>query len=361
MKEQYLKSYMASNGYSPIKIMTQYFLYPFIFGGARHYDWFSEKGYGKPKEHESTDAFENFMVAQRKPGAIYHNAFNGLNVKRDFINSKLAHSIFNESEEKDVKECNIETINFSSSDINSPFQKHMICFHGAGKAHWQPYMRGLALTAKNLNINVHSFNYPGIAGSTGEIYEFNDLVNSGIAVVNSLLTQGKDPGNIVLQGHCVGSNVALAVKNFFAKEHGVELKLLMFDAPKSLSHITVDTIDNIIKFLPSSVLEFLSSFIDFLLQNAGWVVISEDFQTTETQVHFYQGDNNLSINIEHTLHYNELCSQNELITQIYNNRFLVPKKSLSEDSGNTHFYSFRDLQTEEGILALEQLRKFILS
>lgn len=132
-----------------------------------------------------------------------------------------------------------------------------------------------SLEAKTTGATVHTFNYPGIHRSKdGRITEFNDLVNTGIAVVNKLLLDGVHPDKIVLQGDCYGTAVAFAVQQEFAKKD-IKVRLIASNTFGSFK----DTADKNIRQQPKALgLILTKSYIRYLLKQTGWSIkVGADF------------------------------------------------------------------------------------
>lgn len=91
-----------------------------------------------------------------------------------------------------------------------------------------PYEKTLSQAAKDadeLNVNIITFNYRGVCGSTGFAEQFEDLVQDCKTEVKHLIEQKVPPENIILTGFSLGSAVAaLAAKEL----HQENLKVKVF-------------------------------------------------------------------------------------------------------------------------------------
>jgi hypothetical protein len=114
------------------------------------------------------------------------------------------------------------------------YGRHILFFWGTNSYYEQQGLMDMAVEAKATGAVVHTFNYPGMNRSTGQVREANDLVNAGIGAVNCLLKQGVHPHDLILQGNCYGAAVAQAVKQHVEKTQGVRLRLIIGNTFKSL-------------------------------------------------------------------------------------------------------------------------------
>jgi len=365
IQKKYLKSYASSKNFIFLRNIGRDLFAFIFFVGVINTDWFIEKKYEKGDNYLYEDPFQNFLEAQNKPGANFYEAFENLEVTRSFIPSKLANNFYEDSDFNN--DCEIEQISFKPAHTENT-SKELVYFYG-GITCLQHQMRLLSNITKETGFNVHSFNYPGIAASTGKTREFNDLVNSGISVVKNLLETGKHESDIILQGHCLGGNVALAVKNFFLNEYCLDLKLVLFDTPKSLANVFADSLSYILSFLPQVVFDVFTVIFDFFLNISGWNVSYDDsinkFEFNKQQMHFYQGGNNLSLYPENTLHNSKLDGSSDLLTELYDKRALILNKDRAyenkKQADNSHVFTSTSLKTSDGVSAIECLKQFALA
>jgi hypothetical protein len=206
-----------------IRPILQQLVSSLIFPAKRR-DWYKRYSGVSPEER-----FENFLRINHrhelKPGekSYYSQDFVKLeSIKREFIDSQ-------DTKGNKVK---LDYINFTpKSQLHNPPQ-HIVNFFGAGE-YYECNFRDMARQAAACGTVVHAFNPPGMNSSTGKVREFNDLVNSGIAIINRLLKQGVHPKDIVLQGNCLGASVAEAVHQRFL-ESGIPLRRINSNSFKSI-------------------------------------------------------------------------------------------------------------------------------
>lgn len=216
-------------------------------------DWFRLKGYGKEKK----DPFNDFVEKQKNDvDAQYYHSFMGINLSHVMINSKLATGT----------SCQLEVCIAANTHSSNPPKpgtgKHIVYFPGAN-TYYQACFRDISAATKETGATLYGFNYPGIGSSTGKVTEVNDLINSGIAVVNSLLKQGIHPDDIIIQGDCYGASIALEVKRQFEDQAGIKIRLIMNNAFKSFKAIVCDMIRKSFPF-------DLKIIVKKLLQFTGW-------------------------------------------------------------------------------------------
>ncbi|MDI1352943.1 MAG: alpha/beta hydrolase, partial [bacterium] len=118
---------------------------------------------------------------------------------------------------------------------------------------------------KETGATVHAFNFPGTGLSTGKVREANDLTNAGLSVVRSLLKQGINPDDIILQGDCYGAGVALEVKEHLKIQADINVRLVMNNAFKSFKAAICDMITQS-PWLPHQ----LKNIVKKLLEFTGW-------------------------------------------------------------------------------------------
>lgn len=205
-------------------------------------------------------AFNHFLAQQRSENGYFRKQFSGLAIHRDFVETKNC----------DGDLCEIEVCHFDPTEYLDANQKnppgknqHIVYFCGAN-TYYQGCFSDITTAAKETGATVHAFNYMGTGSSTGRAYEFNDLVNCGIAVVNSLMKQGIHPDSIVLQGDCYGSAIAHAVKMQYQAQCDTKLRIIVNNAFKSFKAAINDLI------LSSRIPNFLTRIVKKLLSFTGW-------------------------------------------------------------------------------------------
>lgn len=243
-------------------------------------DWFIDKGYAKdyvdnPALSEAANlqakedhAFNAFVAAQRRADGRYHDALKSVSLNRHRVDSKLANG---ESSQIEVMKASPNR----KVRKNKPGQgKHIVYFPGAD-TYYQACFRDITAAAKETGATVHAFNFPGTGASTGKVSDSHDLVNAGIAVVRDLIAQGVHIDDIILQGDCYGSAIAMEVKNEFKKQSGLEVRVIMNNAFSSFEAAVVVMLKSI-SWLPNVASDFLISFVGSLLKWIGWDVRPEN-------------------------------------------------------------------------------------
>lgn len=239
----------------------------FLFPAGK--DWYAEKGYGKKPTKSSPgstleERFAAFVAAQRdrnNQSCRYYNDFEHLDLSIRYVPSRLA----------DKRECQLEVMTAATKERSSNLPgagKHIVYFPGAN-TYYQACFRDISDAARKTGATVHAFNFPGTGASTGRVTELNDLVNAGMAVVNSLLRQGVKPDDIVLQGDCYGAAVAMEVKKQFELQSHLKLRIVMNNAFKSFKSVAVDIIAKKLHFTPGPK---LNALVKKLLVYTGWHV-----------------------------------------------------------------------------------------
>jgi len=271
IESTYLNSYLKlTSNQSLFKYYAQSLLllclYPKSFP-----DWYEKNNYNRDSSGKLVEnSFENFIKVQTdwneklnsdKPK--YYDAFKYLNFSIKKIKSKLAHKSFDDQNTSKDSYCELETM--SCTPLLNNNGKHIVYFTGVNTC-YQQFFKDITVLVKETSAAVHAFNYPGISGSTGVIREANDLINSGLAMVNYLSLQGIDPNDIILLGDCNGAAVAYDVKRILEHNLSINLKIIMNNAYSSMSGIIYDILTKIFKFIPG----FMFHFIEFLVSNSGW-------------------------------------------------------------------------------------------
>ena len=126
----------------------------------------------------------------------------------------------------DKSKASLDTVTLTPKDTEGKVGKgkHIICFFGRNTP-YESRWRELSSDANNLGATVHAFNFSGMNQSTGNMLEFNDAVNCGIAQTNKLLAEGVHPDDIIFKGNCFGSAVATMVQQEYQKA-GVQIRCI---------------------------------------------------------------------------------------------------------------------------------------
>jgi len=102
-------------------------------------------------------------------------------------------------------------------------QQYIINFIGNSTC-YELELSSIMRDVEELNVNVVSFNYRGVAQSTGSPKSIDDLLVDGIAQVQRLLENGVLPENITLKSHSLGGAVGTLVAHHFHQQ-GITLNL----------------------------------------------------------------------------------------------------------------------------------------
>lgn len=266
-------------------------------------DWYKSKGYGSKNATNQLEAFDDFIDKQSTPSGQYYQTFQGLNLSLSIVPSVLSN---NDS-------CNLEVFK-CQPQANEPKKpgtgKHIVYFPGAN-TYYQACFRDISAAAKETGATIHAFNFPGTGLSTGKVKEANDLINSGLSVVTSLIKQGIHPDDIILQGDCYGAGIALEVKQQLEEQTGIKVRLIMNNAFKSFKAAVCDLITQS-KWLPNK----LKGVVKNLLEFTGWhITPGKKYQNaTPYQCHIqHLGDQTLE---SCTLSSKVAKYQNEMRTQV---------------------------------------------
>ena len=112
--------------------------------------------------------------------------------------------------------CNLSAVEIKNSK-NLNCRETIIIFQGRGVP-FESNIDYAIKIAQSLDCNTISFNYRGVHKSTGKATKLDNLVLDGVAVVNTLLSRGIRPENIVLYGGCMGGNISTLVAEYFHKK-----------------------------------------------------------------------------------------------------------------------------------------------
>lgn len=232
----------------PLQGKIQKILARIIFPTTRR-NWYFEKGFGV----DGVDPFNDFLNQQtNNPDSVYYKEFKKLTIERTFITCLTTK----------YKPCSLDSICITPTD---PQDKpgagmHILNFFGRLE-YYECNFRDMARQAHATGASIHAFNPPGMNSSTGQVLEFNDLVNAGIAQINALLKQGVHPDKIVLQGNCLGAAVAEQVNAHFETNMGIKFRRINSNSFRSISAL-------ITRVYP--LLSNIKDKVKTLLEYTGW-------------------------------------------------------------------------------------------
>lgn len=228
-------------------------------------NWYVVKGFNKDENGLSVaDACQYFLEKQQSDvTADLYTYFTGLTITRRQVATQNCQG----------GHCHFDVLSFDPENylaqVNSDKPgagKHIVYFCGAD-SYYQNCFSDIATAAKSTGATVHAFNYPGVDEGVARVFEFNDMVNSGIAVVNSLLKRGIHPDDVILQGDSFGSSVAHAVKMQFKQQSDCELRIVANNTFGSFKKAIMDMILSTV-WIPN----LSQATIKNILQRAGWHV-----------------------------------------------------------------------------------------
>ncbi|HAU1153029.1 TPA: Dot/Icm T4SS effector SdbC [Legionella pneumophila] len=189
-------------------------------------DWYVKNGFGN-SEISLEERFACFVEAIRQEDSPYHEQLSGIDFHRFEIEVTLANQ----------KTCMTEVIGFqnnsnqSSSLLNEKVKavgkgKHVIYFTGIG-TQYQDCLIDIAKAVQITGAHYYAFEYPGMRKLGGEVLEVNDMVNTGIALANTLLEKGISIDDILFQGDSFGAAVAKKVSDQFKLQSNVTVRCIL--------------------------------------------------------------------------------------------------------------------------------------
>lgn len=222
---------------------------------VRRGSWYVNKGY---KDFDEFVQSQQGGVVEKK---VIFDDMRHVNTKRAVVDVGLSSGMH----------AQLDTValspNATIDSQNKPGKgKHIIYFFGRNEPYETKY-REMLQDAKEIGVTVHAFNLPGMHDSTGEMLEFSDAVNSGIAQVNTLLIQGIKPDDIILKGNCFGASIASEVQHV-ASVQGVQIRNINSNSYRTFKAVILEAIPG---FLKSMAQVFLKA-----LDYTGWSTNAEE-------------------------------------------------------------------------------------
>ncbi|MCL5272583.1 MAG: hypothetical protein M1486_04660, partial [Gammaproteobacteria bacterium] len=158
---------------------------------------------------------DNILYKQYKALKDFESLYQSINGTVHFEKKPVAMSLNN-------KIINLETIVASNDRVTTENQHdhlHIVYFSGNSGSFQQDYQQTaedlLCYSKDHVPVTAVLFNYPGILNSEGHVEIARDLIDSGIAQVQSLLDQGVAHSKIVLHGVSLGGSIASHVAAHF--------------------------------------------------------------------------------------------------------------------------------------------------
>ena len=210
-------------------------------------DWYKNKGYNGISHQER---FNDFVSKQKIPGSIYFKEFKSLKLTRKFVTSSGFQ---------------IDSVKMKPSKLlskNKPGDGLYIVFFLGRSEYYESRFRDMALFAQNTGATIVGFNPKGFNSSSGETKILFDIVDDGIAIVESLIACNISPKQIVFYGNSIGAIVQEMVCKHFRK-----LKLADFRQINSNSFSSLASV-----FSTNMRMRFLKNKIMKLMKYADWEI-----------------------------------------------------------------------------------------
>lgn len=218
-------------------------------------DWYKQKGY-TGVSYQSR--FNDFVTKQSLPNSLYYKEFKSLKLTRKFI---MSH------------DCKIDSVEIKPSTVltqNKPGEGLYIVFFLGKKEYYESRFRDMALFAQKTGATIIGFNPKGLNSSTGRTKVLSDIVNDGVALVDSLLARNINHKKIVFYGNSLGAAIQELVCKHFRK-----LELIDFRQINSNSFYSLAAVLSINIKLP-----FLERSLTKLMKYIGWEM--------DYEKHFYK-------------------------------------------------------------------------
>lgn len=158
---------------------------------------------------------DSILHKQYKALEHYNPIYQSDNGTVRFVETPVSMTIRND-------QINLETVIASNEQVtteNKNDNLHIVYFNGNSEGFQQNYQQVaedlLSYNKDRVPVTAVQFNYPGILNSEGQVEIAQDLIDSGIAQVQSLLDQGVPHSKIVLHGVSLGGSIASHVAAHF--------------------------------------------------------------------------------------------------------------------------------------------------
>lgn len=176
-------------------------------------------GYKKPTiDHVNQPGIitvDNIIHKQYRALKDYNPLYQSTNGTIHFVKKPVTMNLHNET-------INLETIVASNNKVTAENKNDhltVVYFSGNSGSFQQDYQQIaedlLSYAKDDVPATAVQFNYPGILNSEGQVAIAQDLIDSGIAQVQSLLDQGVPHSKIVLHGVSLGGSIASHVAAHF--------------------------------------------------------------------------------------------------------------------------------------------------
>ena len=118
------------------------------------------------------------------------------------------------------------TYEWNGTKCDAPLQKYIILIGGNGESGINSQHIALHILEKIQEINIISFDFPGVENSTGQTRDGQHMVEAVKAEVYQLIDKGVHPDNITLYGSSLGGAIASITA---AQLHKEEKKVHVFN------------------------------------------------------------------------------------------------------------------------------------
>lgn len=238
---------------------------------ANREDWYLKNGFGNASM-SLAERFASFEEAIRQANSPYFQELAHLDLERFETEVILANQ----------KTCRTEMIGFypKASDVvpRPGKDKHILYFTGMGTL-YQDCIPDITKAVEITGANYYAFEYPGMRQLGGEVLEVNDMVNTGLALVNYLLRQGISINDIIFQGDSFGAAIANKVRNQFKLQANVDIRCILNNTFSTFQAATEGAVGTPLSYAVSPILRY-----------TGW-----DIRTSDT----YGQDSPYQIHINH--------------------------------------------------------------
>lgn len=280
LKEIYLESYRNRDEYyfftnffiDCLQTMIVSVLYPNkkyddIYENYNEREPFPNTNYEINRECKAYGFYRFLEDEELNENNPFHEAFKKMQASMEFIMAKSAHT----NQLRQQEQFKLEALSFKPkyNVDNKPGKGKHVIYLLAANTHYASFYNDIAEEVNETGATVHTFSHPGTAASEGKVKEYNDLLNSSIAMVYDLINNQKiPPENIILQGYCFSSSIAYDTKRFFEKSHNINFQVILNSGFTSFTDAIYDEISNYFCFFP----DLIKKLIDSILQIIGWFI-----------------------------------------------------------------------------------------
>jgi len=171
------------------------------------------------------------------------------------------------------KDENEKLVNSCLSFVNGPNKlrlKGKIIITFEGKSGMYNYsMKDKILQSKCTGVTIYAFDYPGIAKSTGTCRDLIDFYYAGMGIVEKVFQDypNINPEDVILQGNCIGSFIALKIQETYLLKH-MKLRVIVNNAFNSIPEFVAS--QKMIFSEPIMRSKPMINLVTNFLDNIGW-------------------------------------------------------------------------------------------